>query len=132
MRGISWLAEILLASQEGLCCMEWVSEWLSKEGWGESIVIRTKQPFKKGLAKFAGCSDSSSSDSGSSISSTSCISSSSSSSSSSGSSGSSDMFYPPNTAQNATDTTLHKHYTTLYADVITLKFIINIQSVKKL
>jgi len=30
MRGISWLAENLLASQEALCSMVWVSEWLSK------------------------------------------------------------------------------------------------------
>jgi hypothetical protein len=28
-RGISWLAEWLLASQEKLCSMGWVSEWLS-------------------------------------------------------------------------------------------------------
>ena len=29
MWGISWLAENRLASQEGLSCMEWVSEWVS-------------------------------------------------------------------------------------------------------
>jgi hypothetical protein len=29
MRGISWLAANRLASQEGLCCVEWVSEWMS-------------------------------------------------------------------------------------------------------
>jgi len=28
MRGISWLAENWLASQVGLCSMEWVSEWV--------------------------------------------------------------------------------------------------------
>jgi hypothetical protein len=27
---ISWLAANQLASQEGLCSMEWVSEWVSK------------------------------------------------------------------------------------------------------
>ena len=30
MRGISWLVENRFASQEGLCYMEWVSEWVSE------------------------------------------------------------------------------------------------------
>ena len=45
MRGISWVAEDLFASQEGLCCMEWVSyvalvDW----HWNAETEILGKKP----------------------------------------------------------------------------------------
>jgi hypothetical protein len=30
IRGIPWLAPNRLDSQEGMCCVEWVSEWVSE------------------------------------------------------------------------------------------------------
>jgi hypothetical protein len=49
MRRISWLAENRLASQEGLCCMEWVSKYVSKFLHTTSITDRElwySPPFK--------------------------------------------------------------------------------------
>ena len=41
MQGISWIAENLLASEEGLCSMElvseWMGEWMSKQASKQAI-----------------------------------------------------------------------------------------------
>ena len=49
MRRISWIAENPLASQEGLCCMEWVSKQASKQATLHTCALIT--PYGRFLEK---------------------------------------------------------------------------------